>query len=224
MWQHFLKLDDPSPVLNDATSVTNKDGQPSKTLVTANEFAASYNEASPRVQYSKRRATSTLADEPAPKRTQRPMPGVFSEEDDAGNDASSDADNDWMIAGQDSNCASETGRPWATAKDRDVIKRMAPLPWRGCLVLFGRVSVFEKATVVEERRAILEAVEARERDHQTRVFDSWHCLDVVKQFTRWKTLAVNYVLRAPASLSQITLWKNVHDGRADRLYAISVSG
>ena len=83
MWQHFLKLDDPSPVVNDATSVTNKGGQPSKTLFTANESTASHNEASSRVEHSKRRATSTLADGPAPKRTQTPMPDVFSEEEDA---------------------------------------------------------------------------------------------------------------------------------------------
>ena len=93
-----------------------------------------------------------------------------------------------MIAGQDNRCALEIDRPWATTQERDVIKCMVPLPWRGCLVLFGRVSVFEKATIVEERRAILEAVEARERDHQTQTFDSWHRLDVAKQFTRWKNV------------------------------------
>jgi hypothetical protein len=50
-------------------------------------------------------------------------------------------------------------------------------------VLFSRVSVFEKATVVEERRAILKAVEARKREYQTRVFDLWHRLHGAKQFT-----------------------------------------
>jgi len=93
------------------------------------------------------------------------MPGEFSREDDAGNDASSHADNDRTVAGQDSHGALETDRPWATQRERDGIKRMVPLLWRGCLALFGRVSVFEKATIVEERRSILEAVEARERDH-----------------------------------------------------------
>jgi hypothetical protein len=110
MWQRFLKLDNPSPVLNNATSVANKDGQPSKTHVTANGFAASHNEASSRAQHSKRRATSTLAAEPAPKRLQTPMPDVFSGEDEAGNDAGSDADSDRTILGQYSHCALETDR------------------------------------------------------------------------------------------------------------------
>ena len=54
--------------------------------------------------------------------------------------------------------ALETERPWATRQERDKIKRMVHLQGRGCVALFGRVIDIEKPTVVEERRAILEAV------------------------------------------------------------------
>ena len=188
MWQRFLKLDDSVPAVNVATSAASKDDQSLQDHVAANGVVASPNEATSRAQNSKRRATSTLADEPAPKRPPSAVLGGISGEDESGSDASLDADNHRTVAGQDSHGNLETDRPWATQQERDVIKRMVALPWRGCLALFGRPSDFENATDVEERRAILEAVKARERTHQTRHFDSWHRLDGVKQFTRWRNV------------------------------------
>jgi hypothetical protein len=77
-----------------------------------------------------------------------------------------------------------SGNPWATPAEIETLRRAPSIPWSSCSAIFGQVSHLEKPDTLEERTAILTAIQDEE-ERKNRYFHDDERLRISDSLRKW---------------------------------------